>query len=790
MGTRKILTILGLGLGLVLWLAQIGAAAMGTAFTYQGGLIDANEPADGLYDLQFRLYDSNDPCDSNQVGSDVNVPDVDVIDGHFTVALDFGSGVFDGNAVWLEVGVRPGDQDDPNVYTLLSPRQELTPVPYSLQTRGIFVDDTRNVGIGTNSPMYKLDIRNGDIALLNNDGTKGFRLQLRADGDFGEGGFPDFNIRSYRTNRNAFTIDEDTGNVGIGYANPGPAKLAIYGNVGIGTSSPGDKLDVDGHINSSQSYKLYGDTVLSGHGARSIFVGEDAGTNNTAGDDNSAVGYRALFTNTTGHRNSAMGSYALRINTGNDNSAMGYGALFSNTTGNENSAMGNYALGSNIGGHWNTAMGRGALYSNTTGNENSAMGYGANYFNQEGSKNTMIGYEAGMGTAYHNKSGNVFIGYKAGYNETGSNKIYIANSDVDPPLIYGDFTSGKVGIGTSNPGTRLHVGAPSGDNKVTTFATNDFHAVNHTGSRLLFLMGELSGDTHSSIQAQDQGGISNNNLVLQQFGGNVGIGTTSPLSKLAVGEPSHPGIHSSVFGVWDGPLGTAEGDELALASIGHAGPTNNVALGIRAYRTSSGSTWATEAIGLGMDVDQSVRIGASIWLNSYGNVGIGTPNPSSKLTVRGNILIESESTGAPVVELGEGLDYAEGFDVSTGKQEISPGAVLIIDADNPGKLAISDKAYDSKVAGIVAGAKGQGSGVRLGGNEFDYDVALAGRVYCNVDATKTGVEPGDLLTTSATPGYAMKSTDYARAQGAILGKAMESIEKGQKGQILVLVTLQ
>jgi len=98
--------------------------------------------------------------------------------------------------------------------------------------------------------------------------------------------------------------------------------------------------------------------------------------------------------------------------------------------------------------------------------------------------------------------------------------------------------------------------------------------------------------------------------------------------------------------------------------------------------------------------------------------------------------------------------------------------------------------YDTKVAGIVAGAKALGYGVRLGSDQFDYDVALAGRVYCNVDATGQGVEPGDMLTTSATPGHAMKSTDVSRAHGAILGKAMETLKKGQKGQILVLVTLQ
>jgi hypothetical protein len=156
---------------------------------------------------------------------------------------------------------------------------------------------------------------------------------------------------------------------------------------------------------------------------------------------------------------------------------------------------------------------------------------------------------------------------------------------------------------------------------------------------------------------------------------------------------------------------------------------------------------------------------------------------------QGNVRIRDRSSGDTVMELGTGLDYAEGFDVSH-KKEITPGSVLIIDPENPGKLTMGAKPYDTRVAGIVAGANGTGSGVRLGAGRFDYDVALAGRVYCNVDATESGVEPGDLLTTSGTPGYAMKATDYGRAHGAILGKAMQKLEKGQKGQILVLVTLQ
>jgi hypothetical protein len=156
---------------------------------------------------------------------------------------------------------------------------------------------------------------------------------------------------------------------------------------------------------------------------------------------------------------------------------------------------------------------------------------------------------------------------------------------------------------------------------------------------------------------------------------------------------------------------------------------------------------------------------------------------------KGNIRVRSAYTGGTVVELGDGLDYAEGFDVSS-LENVGPGCVMVIDDDNPGGLVLSTHEYDSRVAGIVAGAKGLGSGVRLGAEGFDLDVALAGRVYCNVEAFESGVEPGDLLTTSDIPGYAKKVMDRDRAQGAILGKAMEGLDKGAKGKILVLVTLQ
>lgn len=155
-----------LALGLMVSLTQVGKAEpMGTAWTYQGRLMDTNEPADGLYDFQFKLFDAN--VAGTQQGNMIDVNEADVIDGYFTVELDFSSEVFNGDARWLEIAVRPGDSTDPNAFVTLSPRQEVTPIPYALQTRGIFVNDRGNVGIGTTNPSEKLDVE-GNIDVSSN----------------------------------------------------------------------------------------------------------------------------------------------------------------------------------------------------------------------------------------------------------------------------------------------------------------------------------------------------------------------------------------------------------------------------------------------------------------------------------------------------------------------------------------------------------------------------------------------------------------------------------------------
>lgn len=181
--------------------------------------------------------------------------------------------------------------------------------------------------------------------------------------------------------------------------------------------------------------------------------------------------------------------------------------------------------------------------------------------------------------------------------------------------------------------------------------------------------------------------------------------------------------------------------------------------------------------------------GRGLWHISSG----GSDNSLVFYNESNSIVTAISETGVlttKVLTITGGADIAEPFEMS--QPEIDKGAVVVIDEDNPGKLKLSDRAYDTRVAGVVSGAGGVRPGLTLQ-QECKLDdgqhVALTGRVYVQADASDNAIKPGDLLTTSETPGHAMKVVEHARAQGAILGKAMTSLKAG-KGLVLVLVTLQ
>ena len=104
------------------------AFAQGTAFVYQGRLNSGGGPASGSYDLKFTVYDTNQPV-NNLIAGPVTNSVTGVTNGLFTVTLDFGAVVFDGNPRWLEIGARTNGS---GAFTTLSPRQQITPAPYAI----------------------------------------------------------------------------------------------------------------------------------------------------------------------------------------------------------------------------------------------------------------------------------------------------------------------------------------------------------------------------------------------------------------------------------------------------------------------------------------------------------------------------------------------------------------------------------------------------------------------------------------------------------------------------------
>jgi hypothetical protein len=137
----------------------------------------------------------------------------------------------------------------------------------------------------------------------------------------------------------------------------------------------------------------------------------------------------------------------------------------------------------------------------------------------------------------------------------------------------------------------------------------------------------------------------------------------------------------------------------------------------------------------------------------------------------------------------QGADCAEEFDVAE-IEKIDPGTVLVIDDES--KLRACKEPYDKKVAGVISGGNGSNPGIILGKNPTQNQrlpIALSGKVYCKVDAQYSPIEIGDLLTTSPTPGHAMKAEDPSKAFGAVIGKALASLKEGT-GMIPILVALQ
>jgi hypothetical protein len=179
-----------------------------------------------------------------------------------------------------------------------------------------------------------------------------------------------------------------------------------------------------------------------------------------------------------------------------------------------------------------------------------------------------------------------------------------------------------------------------------------------------------------------------------------------------------------------------------------------------------------------------------VFNGSTGSVGLGREGHE------GNVFVKNEQ-GQNTIHLSgrtgdillSNADCAEDFDIKDS-QDVTPGTVMVIgDQEQLERCRIP---YDRRVAGVLSGAGNLRPGIVLGKRPTSHvrlPLALVGKVFCKVDARYGSIDIGDLLTTSATPGHAMKAQDRDASFGAVLGKALCPWSEGV-GLIPVLIALQ
>lgn len=234
------------------WAALAGAALaapMGTAFTYQGRLTENGAPANGTYDLQFRLFDG--ASNAAQLLGTLSVADLQVANGLFTANLDFGPAAFDGAARWIEVAVfDPGTTQ----YVPLSPRQYVAATPYAAhalssaqwKSDGSNISNANSgfVGVNRSTPFNQYEFF-GIQAPVNNYGG----MYIRTDGTSGKP-FYGYRAGNIQASQTAWTyLDGDTGDWRLNNAGD-RMTVSNEGDVGINTTSPTAKL----HVRQTGSY--------------------------------------------------------------------------------------------------------------------------------------------------------------------------------------------------------------------------------------------------------------------------------------------------------------------------------------------------------------------------------------------------------------------------------------------------------------------------------------------------------------------------------------------------------
>lgn len=512
-----------------------------------------------------------------------------------------------------------------------------------------------NAGIGTATPAYRLDV----AGFINTDEFSGYRM----------GG----QLLGYASSTNAATVfglgaggtaattsATLTGTVAVGYQALSSATTGL-GNVGIG-------------------YQAL--TSLTS-GANNVAIGYSALRTATSSSANVAIGRDALFNN-GGANNVGIGSSALRANTfGYSNIAMGVSSLRVNTLGYRNVAIGENALEENVAGYENVAVGQSAFGRAVSSNNSVAIGIRAGNFNTTGALSTYVGSEAGQGSGNYTSQGSVALGYRAGYlfgtgsdfntvightagdnittgarniiigyntdapSATGSDQLNIGNT------IYGNLSTGMIGIGTTSPFAKLSV------------AGNIYADGTITGSTITAttsVSAPFFTATNATATSTFAGAFAvGSNALNVLHNGNVGIGTASPSQLLDV--QGNISIRNGNGLIIDG------GTNLNLYNRGGYTTLTNLNGGAGLDFTSNGggtsymriiaasgnvgiastTPWGLLSVNPSGITGPSFVVGSSsatqFIVTNAGRVGIGTASPAQVLQVVGAVTAASEGYG-------------------------------------------------------------------------------------------------------------------------------------------------
>ena len=628
------------------------------------------------------------------------------------------------------------------------------------------VDGAGRMGLGITTPSQLLHLFNGTLRI--DDGVNPYNLPV-ADGTISgqvmttdAAGNVTWQTPASGTPIRIIDADGDT-EINVEAA---PDQDVIHFSLGASTGYPGaeyftmigPRLEV---INSGQST-----FIGQGAGANddlttnlNTFVGYNSGNSNTTGNNNTAFGQGSLGANVIGGHNVAVGSNALNSNTSTDNAALGSHALWLNTTGTNNTAINSFALRSNLTGSGNVALGNSAMYENVLGSDNTALGTRAMYKSSgnsnvavgrealmnldDGDNNVAVGWQAGHTPVAVVKSGNVYLGFQAGYGDLSDDKLFIANTNTVNPLIWGDFALSLLQFnGTVNINNAYDL--PNADGLANQVLTTDG-------------LGNTTWQAPGGLSPWTDGGTI---LYPTTLTDSVGIGTASPLAKLHVDNggilanwTNTGGIDANVTivntsgtspGYTSGTLGAVSivaspSAENKIAIQGHAGGDAGNKYGLRGSATGLGSNYGVDASASGGTSNNAVNAFA---------VAAGSSQAMGLYST-----VQGTTTGNTYGVYGQNASSTTGLAYAGYFQNFSnTGTPYGLRSDVSSSFAGSQYGLYTGMNTVAAGATKYGIYTNVSGGTNNWAAYFAaGDVYINDNLViPTGAGAGLVLTSDAT----------------------------------------